>query len=408
MTDKKVQQSAPPATLKRNISLPLLTFYGLGTILGAGIYVLIGEVVAVSGMYAPLSFIIASFLAVFTAFSYAELSARYPKSAGEAVYVEAAFHHPHISLLMGSLVIMIGLVSSATLANGFVGYLQVFFELPDWLVLVLLIGGLGLIAAWGISESVWLATIITLLEVFGLLLIINVSSDALLSVPANLDKLLPEMGEGVWLGIMMGSFLAFYAYVGFEDMVNVAEEVKNPSHTMPRAIILALVVSSTLYLLVALVSVLSIPLEQLAGNQAPLAHLYQHVSGNKPTVISLISLVAVINGALIQIIMASRVLYGLSNQGWLPPIFSRVHPRRHTPLFSTMIVTLLILILALWFPLVTLAKTTSFVTLIVFAIVNVSLWKIQAKGMSGNNFVPRWVPIVGATVSLGFLLLQLV
>jgi APA family basic amino acid/polyamine antiporter len=397
--------------LKRSISLPLLTFYGLGTILGAGIYVLIGEVVAEAGIRAPIAFLVAALLAVFTAFSYAELSARFPRSAGEAVYVMEAFHRRRLSLLMGLLVILIGTVSAATIANGFVGYFRVFFELPPWLIIVVLVGLLGLVAAWGITESVWLATLVTLLEVFGLLLILWVAGDSLATLPQRWPEFVAGGGDStLWVGILAGAFLAFYAFIGFEDMVNVAEEVKDPSRNLPKAIVLALVISSLLYLLVVLVSVLSVPVAELAGDPAPLSKVYEYRTGASPTLITLISLVAVVNGALIQIIMASRVLYGLSWQGWLPELFSRVHPGRQTPLYATVLVTLVVLVLALWFPLLTLAKATSLVTLLVFALVNLSLWRVKRfdRRPAGIRVYPRWVPAMGFVISLVFVIYTII
>ena len=413
------------AELKRRISLPLLTFYGLGTILGAGIYVLIGEVVAEAGMRAPLSFLVAALLAVFTALSYAELSARFPRSAGEAVYLQEAFHLRSLSLLMGLMVIIIGSVSSAALANGFVGYALLFVELvsrnngnqavallvtlPAWQIISLLILGLGLIAAWGIAVSVWAATLITLVEIGGLILIVVVSGDSLLSLPIRWHEITSMSANGSSFAILAGAFLAFYAFVGFEDMVNVAEEVKEPKKTLPRGIILALIISSLLYFLVALVSVLSVPVQELAGNSAPLAKVYSNATSEPPILISLISMVAVINGALIQIIMASRVLYGLSWQGWLPGWLSYVHPKRQTPLYATLIVTLFILALALWLPLVTLVKVTSLITLLVFALVNISLLRVKRhdRRPAGIMVFPAWVPMSGFIVSVSFILFQL-
>ena len=398
--------------LKRSISLPLLTFYGLGTILGAGIYVLIGEVVAVAGIRAPIAFLVAALLAVFTAFSYAELSARFPRSAGEAVYIMEAFHRRRLSLLMGLLVILIGTVSAATIANGFVGYFRVFFEAAPWLIIVVLVAMLGLVAAWGITESVWLAALVTLIEVGGLMFIIWVAGDSLATLPQRWPEFFHGdggAGMGPWVGILAGAFLAFYAFIGFEDMVNVAEEVKDPSRNLPRAIILALVISSLLYLLVVLVSVLSVPVSELAGDPAPLSRVYHYQTGDTPTLITLISLVAVVNGALIQIIMASRVLYGLSWQGWLPPLFSRIHPRRQTPVYATVLITALVLVLALWFPLLTLAKATSLISLMVFALVNLSLWQVKRHDRQppGVTVFPRWVSLAGFVVSVVFVVYQL-
>src|SRR4030067_3016 len=164
-----------PVTLKRSLSLWLITFYGLGTILGAGIYVLIGKVAANAGLYAPVSFLVAALLAGFSAFSSAEPSARFPDSAGEAVYVEEGLHLRGLSILVGGLIILTGIVSAATIANGFVGYLHVFVTIPDSLALSAVVLGLGALAAWGIRESVLAATAITLIEVGGLLFILAVA-----------------------------------------------------------------------------------------------------------------------------------------------------------------------------------------------------------------------------------------
>jgi len=378
-------------TLNRSLSLPLITFYGLGTIIGAGIYVLIGVVASKAGMFSPLAFLLAAFIAGFTAFSYAELSSRLPRSAGEAVYI---------------------LVSSATIANGFVGYLEIFVQIPNWLAITCLVMSLGLIAAIGISQSVWMATIITLVEIGGLIYVLVVAGDNFSQLPARLPELIPSFEISAWNGIFIGAFLAFYAFIGFEDMVNVAEEVKDAPRTLPKAIIIALIVSTILYLAIALVAVLALPINDLASSNAPLALIVENSvesSGNRSTLfIAAISLVAVINGALIQIIMASRVLYGMANAGMAPHILAKVHPRTQTPLISTGLAVFAVLVLALWLPLVTLAQITSFITLTIFAIVNLSLIRIKLRTphVSGATHYPFWVPVTGALLSIIFLAIQ--
>jgi APA family basic amino acid/polyamine antiporter len=398
-----------PTPLKRSLSLPLLAFYGLGTILGAGIYVLIGRVAAYAGMYSPVAFLVAALLAGFSAFSYAELSARFPKSAGEALYVEEGLGIRGLSVLVGWLIVVTGVVSSATIANGFVGYLHVFMEIPDGLTITLLVLALGLLAAWGISESVMAASAVTLIEIGGLVYILVVAGGSLGQLPARLPEFLPPLDAGIWQGILLGAFLAFYAFIGFEDMVNVAEEVTNPVRNLPRAILLALGISCTLYLLVALVAVLALPPQELATSRAPLALIYTHSTGKAPVIISLISLFAVVNGALIQIIMASRVVYGMSRAGWLHAALGYVHPLTRTPLVATGLVTLFVLGMALWLPLETLAKATSFIILIVFALVNLSLVRLKRRTtpVPGTICFPIWVPIAGFLSSSGFLLFQI-
>lgn len=399
-----------PTELKRSLPLPLITFYGLGTIIGAGIYVLIGKVAGLAGMYAPFAFALAAIIAAFTAISYAELSARYPRSAGEAAYVEEAFHRRLLSGITGWSVVLIGIVSSATLANGFVGYLQVFVHTPHWLAIATLVIALGLLAAWGISQSVWVATLTTVLELFGLLLVLVLAGDGLTDLPHRWPELIPPLRVGAWLDIMLATFLAFYAFIGFEDMVNVAEEVKNPQRNLPLAIFIALIATTVIYVLIALVAVLAMTPEALARSDAPLVSLIEH-SGHQSVVsgIGLIGLVAVTNGALIQIIMASRVVYGMARQGIAPMAFAAVNARTQTPIRATLAVALVILLLALWLPLVKLAEATSFITLIVFALINLALWRLKVRAPHPPGIVryPLWVPITGFALCIGLLLLRI-
>lgn len=394
--------------LKRSLSLPLITFYGLGTIIGAGIYVLIGAVASKAGMFAPLSFLFAALIAGFTAFSYAELSSRLPRSAGEAVYIQEAFGIPWLSALTGWSVVAIGLVSSATIANGFVGYLEVFIHVPEWLAITVLVISLGIIAAIGINQSVWLATIITLTEIGGLLYVLIIAGSNLDQLPARWHELIPSLEHTSWSGIFIGAFLAFYAFIGFEDMVNVAEEVKDAPRVLPKAIIIALIASTLLYLFIAVVAIMSLPIEVLAGSDAPLARVVAASGHHNTLLISFISLVAVINGALIQIIMASRVLYGMGNTGMAFRFFARVNSHTQTPLTSTILVTITILVLALWLPLVTLAQITSFITLIIFTAVNLALVKLKLQGThaAGAVHYPVWIPVIGAILSLLLLIIQ--
>ncbi|HIF49693.1 MAG TPA: amino acid permease [Cytophagales bacterium] len=251
-------------TLKRSLGLPLITLYGLGTVIGAGIFVLIGEVAGSAGMFAPVAFLVASLLAGLTAFSFAELASRFPKSAGEAVYVQEGFGWRPLSVTVGLLVALAGMVSCATIANGFVGYLHEFVALPDWLVVVAVVLGLGTIAVWGIVESVTIAALITIVEAGTLVVVVIMAGDAFTTLPARLPELIPPAEGAVWSGILGGSVLAFFAFIGFEDMVNVAEEVKDARRVMPRAIITVLIAAMTLYVAVSLVAVLTVPPAELA------------------------------------------------------------------------------------------------------------------------------------------------
>lgn len=400
---------APQPQLKRSLGLALLTFYGLGNILGAGIYVLIGKVVGVAGMYAPLAFMTAALIAALSALSYGELSARLPLSAGEAVYLEHAFGKRWLTVTTGVLVAFAGMVSAATISRGFAGYLQVYIAVPDPLAIIVLIGVLGALAAWGITQSVRVAALFTLLEIGGLLLVVIVGGGSLAALPERLPELLPPLQPAAWQGVLLGAFLAFYAYIGFEDMVNVAEEVHSPQRNLPLAIMLALLISTALYILVALVATLSVPAQQLAASDAPLALIYQHVTGRDPVVITQVALFAVINGALIQIIMAARIFYGMSHQGWLPPLLSRVHPRTQTPVIATLLVASLVALMALWLPLVALAKLTSFIVLLVFALINASLLRIKQLDPEphGIRTIPAWIPLLALLCTVALSLAEL-
>ena len=395
--------------LKRKLTVPLVTFYGIGTILGAGIYVLVGKVAAYAGMYTPIAFLLALMLAAFSALSYAEFSARFPLSAGEAVYIYKGLNCRSLSVFIGISICLASATSVATLLLGVVGYLSVLIEISDLFVIVGLALLMGLIVSWGISESVILATLMTLIGMAGLLLIIWVARDNLAQLPARLHEMVPTFKFSIWEGILLGSFIAFYAFLGFEDIVNVAEEVRNPQRTLPLAIILALVITTLFYIAISVVCVLSLPTAQLAQTDAPLAILYSNITGRSPIAITLISLVSILNGALIQIIKTSRILYGMSRQGWLPSWLGRVNARTHTPLYATFFATSSALLFALYLPLLDLVKLSSLITLFVFALINFSLWRLKVREPTVKDTftIPCWIPVVGFFSSSSFALYQL-
>lgn len=401
--------------LRRTLTLPLVTFYGLGNILGAGIYVLVGKVAAEAGYFSPLSFFIASIVAAISAFSYAELSSRYPESAGEAVYVYEGFGLRQLSLLVGLMIVFAGIVSSAAIAHGFAGYVQVLIDVPRWLIIVLMLLVLGTLAAWGISQSVRVAASLTVVEISGLLIIIYIGADQVPQLGQHYEQghlLTPgDAPQGfTMLGIISGAFLAFYAYLGFEDMVNVAEEVKDAQRTMPRAIMLCVIISTLLYSLVSLVSISVLTPTELSRSDAPLADVYFAATGRSPLIISVIGIFAVINGALIQIIMTSRLLYGMANRGWLPGFLASVYPVTRIPLNSTVLTVGLMLLFALTLPMVTLAELTSYFILMVFTLVNLALIKIKRNhpAVEGISVFSVWLPRLGFLTSILFLAVKLV
>jgi amino acid transporter len=391
--------------LRRIVSLPWLVLYGLGTTIGAGIYALTGVVAGRAGMGAPLAFALASLLALFTALSFAELSSRFPRAGGEAVYVREGMGGRRLATLVGILVVFAGVVSAATVSVGVVGYLGEFVSVPRLLtigVAVLLVGG---VAAWGIRESIVLAGVLTLLEIGGLLAVVGYGVEHLTALPARVGEMLPR-DVGVWRAVGGAAVLAFYAFLGFEDMVNVAEEVREVRRTMPRAILLTLLVTTVLYALVTTVAVLVVPPEELAASDAPLSLVFAR-SGGPAAALGVIAIFALLNGALVQIVKASRVLFGLADQGSLPARLARVHSRTRTPLLATTLATGATLLLALAFPLAVLAETTSAITLAVFTLTNLSLVLVKRRNPAPADATtfPIWVPGVGFFVSLGFMAL---
>lgn len=396
---------------KRVLNLPLLTLYGLGTILGAGIYVLVGKVAGIAGIYTPAAFLLSALLAALTGCSFAEMSSRYPKSAGEVVYIQQAFHWSSLSRWVGLLVILTGLVSAATLVKGFAGYFIFFVPLPTVAVECVLVFLLAAIAAWGIAESVTVASVVTCIEVLGLLFLLFVLRENFALLPTQWNNLLPPPNVAVYHAISLGAFLAFYAFIGFEDMVNVAEETRNPERTLPRAIILALSLSAILYILISILAVLALPISVLANTDKPMIDLMATKSQWGAQVIGVISLIAVLNGALIQIIMGARVVYGMAMQGLLFPWLSALHSRTQTPIRATVCVALCVLLLATSFPLEGLATATSFIILVVFCLVNLSLIVIKSRKVSvlHTGFSnPIIVPYLALLLNLLMLALQLV
>jgi amino acid transporter len=312
-------------------------------------------------------------------------------------------------MAVGLLIAAAGMASSATLARGFAGYFQVLMDWPEAQLIIALVAALGLIAGWGIKSSVRIAAALTIIEAGGLIMIVVAAGDNLQKIPEQLPEMLLLTGNTSMPGLLLGAFLGFFAFIGFEDMVNVAEEVERPERNLPLGIFIALCVSTVIYLLVVLAALTSVPMEELAASKAPLALVFQHATGRSPIIISVIGMLAVVNGALVQIIMAARVIYGMSANGWLPRALGAVNSHTRTPLTATALVVLIIVLLAVCFPLVHLAGATSFLVLGVFALVNLALvaLKRRQRSVSGILPCPMWVPIAGASASLGLLVAQL-
>ena len=336
----EVTDSPESPALARRLTLPLVVLFGLGVTIGAGIYVLVGATAGRAGMHAPLAFLLAAFVMAPTAASFAELAGRMPVSAGEATYVRAGFGSERLGLIVGLLVVTVGIISAAAISQGSTGYIRALFPGVPWaLVLALVVLLTGMVTAWGILESMAVAGVMTLVEIGGLLVIILVGVRYSPDVAARLPELWHGLsGIGALNGMLSAMLLAFFAFIGFEGLANIAEEVKEPERTIPRAIFITLVLSTLLYVAVTWIALVAVPRGELAASRAPLSLVFERVTGASPTAISAISIVATINGIIAQMVMASRVLYGLAEQGLLPSWLARVHPVTRTPILATAVV----------------------------------------------------------------------
>ncbi|MDQ4062640.1 MAG: APC family permease [Actinomycetota bacterium] len=398
----------PP--LKRGITQWLLLFFIVGDIIGAGIYALVGQVGGAVGGAIWTAFLLALILAIFTAASYAELVTKYPRAGGTATYAHNAFKMPFVSFVVAFAVAASSLFSAATLTRAFGGdYLQQFISAPTTLVALVAIVVVGLINFWGISESVRINVIFTLIEIFGLLLIVLIGI-ATLSTGSGEPARALEFNEGasVSIAILSGAALAFYALIGFEDSVNVAEETQNPSRVYPRVLFGGLLAAGVIYLLVTFTASMVVDTETLASSSGPLLEVVRAGPLAIPTqLFAAIALFAVANGALINMIMASRVIYGMADQEVMPSVFAWVHRGRRTPWVSIVFTTLIVMVLISTGDIGDLARATVLLLLLVFIVVNVCVFVLRRDRVEHEHFrAPSIFPILGILVSLGLLTQQ--
>lgn len=410
MNAQDTRSGAP--RLVRSLTLTHALLYGLGVTIGAGIYVLTGIAAARSGLHAPLAFLGAALVMAFSAASFAELGTRMPVSASEAAYVQAAFGRKWLSLGVGLLVVASSIVSAAAISVGSAGYFGVILNIPaPWIILGVVVT-MGVIACLPTVHSVTFAGVLTLIEVGGLLLIVGSGLAQGGEVFTRLPEVWPSTtNPNAWFGIAGTALIAVFAFIGFEHLVNVAEEMKAPNRTLPLALFLTLGITALLYALVVWISVIAVPPQELALSSAPLALVFERLTGLPLWIMSAIAIVATLNGIIVHMIMIARVIYGLAQQGTLPSAFSRVNPVTRTPLLATAIGVGVILILALAVPLTGLADLTARLTLVIFAIVNLALIRIKQRKMApiaGAFVCPAWVPYAGLTSSVMFLMLDFV
>ena len=355
--------------LKRHMGLFHLTMYGVGLILGAGIYVLIGEAVGFAGNSVWISFLLGTIVAIFAGLSYAELCALFPKAAAEYTFVKHAFKNNFIAFIIGWLTAITSMITAATVALGFGGYFIQFVNLPITVSAILLIVGLSIVNFIGIKESTWANTIFAIITAGGLGLIIFLGMT--FDTTENIDYF--EAPNGM-TGIILAFVLIFFAFIGFEDMANVAEEVKRPKKTLPRAIILSVVITGIIYVLVALSVVRILNWEELGRSSAPLADVADQAIGfGGGITLSVIALFATASTVLITLVAGSRILYGMSKSGSLPLSLSKVHSKTKTPWIAVIGIFVTSVAFSFIGDIVVVANITVFAVVITFAMINLSV-----------------------------------
>ncbi|MBU5947143.1 APC family permease [Streptomyces sp. PAM3C] len=387
-----------PKALKRALTTPLLYFFILGDVLGAGVYVLVGQVAADAGGAVWVPLVVALLLALLTAASYAELATKYPRAGGASHYATRAFG-PFAGFVAGFCMLAAGIVSVAALARGFGGdYLSAFVTLPVALVAVVFLALLALVNARGIKESTRANVVATVVEVGGLAVVVVLGAWLLLRGDGDLGRLTdlgtPEKGAAA--AVLSGSVLAYYSFVGFETSVNVAEETRNPRRSYPRALFGALATAGAVYVLVGLAASAAVPTAQLAGSSGPLLEVVKEAGGVPPKLFSAVALVAVANGALLTGIMSSRLAYGMAKDGLLPGVLTKVLPGRRTPWAAIAVTTGLAMLLALTGSVATLASTLVLLLLVVFLMVNTAVLVLRRDPGEGDHFrTPVVLPVLG-------------
>jgi basic amino acid/polyamine antiporter, APA family len=402
-TDENVN-AVETDSLKRVFGLPTLVIYGVGDILGAGIYAVIGKIAGLSGTLVWASFLTAMVVAAFTALSYAELGSRFPQSGGVACFVHKAFRTNWLSVLVGWLMFCTCLVSMATLSKSFAGYLNAFAPaIPAWLIVLGLFSVLAFVNFRGMKESSALNIFCTFVEVTGLLIVILVAvlflSDGGTTNPTTVIP--TEQAKG-WVAVVQGAALAFYAFIGFEDIVNVAEEVKNPERNVPKAIVFALAIAGVVYIIVSWLATQILSPTELAASEAPLLDVVRRSQPNFPQVIfTVIALFAVLNTTLLNFVTASRLLFGMSREGLLPAWLGKLHRRRATPYRTFLVILPIAIFLALSGTLEFLAGTTATLILAMFCLVNLSLLLIKRRNPENNGFkIPYLIPAIALVLDV--------
>ena len=402
-TEPDTGQQAGPSqgatALSRTVSGKLLYVFILGDVLGAGVYALVGIMAGEVGGAVWLPLLVALGLALLTAGSYAELVTKYPRAGGASVFAERAFKRPAVSFLVGFSMLAAGVTSAAGLSIAFAGeYFTTFVDLPTNLVAVVFLVLVALLNMRGIKESLRANVVMTAIELSGLVLVVVLALVVLGRGDGEISRVM-DFKEGVnpALAVLGASLLAFYSFVGFETSANMAEEVKDIRRVYPRALFGSLLTAGVVYVAVGVAAVAVVSPDELAGSTGPLLEVV-HVADVVPdTVFSLIALIAVANGALLTMIMASRLTYGMASQQLLPPVLARVLPGRKTPAVAIVVTTLVAIALVFTGGLQALAETVVLLLLIVFITTNVAVLVLRKDRVDKDHFrVATIVPVLGA------------
>ncbi|MFO7872048.1 MAG: APC family permease [Candidatus Undinarchaeales archaeon] len=365
----KLGQKSKKVTLKRDLGLVHAVSAGVGIISGAGIYALMGVATGMAGNSVWISFFFASLVAIFTGLSYAELSSMFPKDAGEFIYADHAFGKK-IAFLVGWLILISGVIAISTIALGFAGYFSKLFGIQNILpVAILIIIVLSFINFYGVKETAWLNILFTIIEVGGLVLII-VAGISYFGAP-GIDYLATPHGLR---GLFSASALIFFAFIGFESIIKLSEETKNPEEVIPKALILSIIITTVLYILVALSAVSVMGWEALGASSSPLADVAAIAFGSVAfKILSVIALISTANTMMISMMSTSRIAYGMGAEESLPKYLARIHSDRKTPWVAISIVMTFSILFALGGNIGLVAEMTNLTIYLTFLVVNMSL-----------------------------------
>ena len=394
----------PNPTLKRAITGSMLTLFILGDVLGAGVYALAGVIAGEVGGAVWVALLVALGFALLTAGSYAELVTKYPHAGASAVFAARAYKSPLVSFLVGFCMLAAAVTSAAGLSLAFAGdYLAAFVDVPAHGAALIFLVVIGLLNARGIKESLSANLVMTTIELSGLLLVIFAAAWFLRGGEGDFGRVVEfKAGVNPAFAVLGAALLAFYSFVGFETSANLAEEIRDVRKTYPRALFGALIIAGAIYMAVAVGAALVMPVEQLANSTAPLLEVVKASGlGIPPQLFAFIALIAVANGALLTMIMASRLAYGMAHQGLLPSVLGGVLAKRRTPAAAILATTAVAIVLTLTGSLATLAQTVVLLLLFVFISTNLAVLVLRRDQVAEEHFrVPTWVPVLGVASCL--------